>query len=186
MPNVTGPICDKCLPNFWKIASGIGCESCNCDQIGSSDTQCNLVSHTNATKLSIIFIIRTHFSMMDNVLADLILVVDSVTNVEQTTGVIQKKTIATVCISITKLCNPYKISLFSACECNLQGSETLQCERKTGACICRKGISGHKCDQCTRGYLGEAPYCRPCGECFDNWDRILLGYKSILYLSYFW
>lgn len=26
---------------------------------------------------------------------------------------------------------------------------------------------------CARGYLGQAPYCDPCGECFDNWDDIL-------------
>lgn len=34
-------------------------------------------------------------------------------------------------------------------------------------------MGGYKCDQCARGYLGEAPYCSPCGECFDNWDDIL-------------
>jgi laminin beta 1 len=34
-------------------------------------------------------------------------------------------------------------------------------------------MGGYKCDQCARGYLGEAPYCSPCGECFDNWDEIL-------------
>lgn len=34
-------------------------------------------------------------------------------------------------------------------------------------------MGGYKCDQCARGYLGEAPYCEACGECFDNWDDIL-------------
>lgn len=34
-------------------------------------------------------------------------------------------------------------------------------------------MGGYKCDQCARGYLGEAPYCTPCGECFTNWDDIL-------------
>lgn len=36
-------------------------------------------------------------------------------------------------------------------------------------------MGGYKCDQCDRGYLGQAPYCSPCGECFDNWDLILNG-----------
>lgn len=36
-------------------------------------------------------------------------------------------------------------------------------------------MGGYKCDQCARGYLGEAPYCSPCGECFTNWDDILLA-----------
>lgn len=62
---------------------------------------------------------------------------------------------------------------FLACECNLEGSRTMQCAREDGACHCLKGIGGHKCDECARGYLGQAPYCSPCGECFDNWDRII-------------
>lgn len=33
------------------------------------------------------------------------------------------------------------------------------------------GIGGEKCDVCARGYLGTAPNCNPCGECFENWDR---------------
>lgn len=49
----------------------------------------------------------------------------------------------------------------------------MQCARDDGACVCLKGIGGHKCDECARGYLGQAPYCTPCGECFDNWDRII-------------
>lgn len=34
-------------------------------------------------------------------------------------------------------------------------------------------MGGYKCDQCDRGYEGEAPHCSACGECFDNWDLIL-------------
>lgn len=54
----------------------------------------------------------------------------------------------------------------------------MQCDRVTGACVCLKGIGGEKCDVCARGYLGEAPYCDPCGECFDNWDDILTALNS--------
>jgi laminin beta 1 len=49
----------------------------------------------------------------------------------------------------------------------------LQCDMKTGACKCLPGIGGYNCDNCARGYLGQAPDCIRCGECFDNWDRIL-------------
>lgn len=62
---------------------------------------------------------------------------------------------------------------FLACECNDYGSATRQCDRSTGKCVCVDGIGGDKCDQCARGYLGEAPHCSKCGECFDNWDDIL-------------
>jgi len=61
------------------------------------------------------------------------------------------------------------------------GSASQQCDRETGVCICHKGIGGEKCDQCDRGYHGEAPQCSPCGECFDNWDLILDGLKNKTY-----
>ena len=37
---------------------------------------------------------------------------------------------------------------------------------------------GQHCDQCARGYTGTFPDCRPCGECFQNWDRILSELKA--------
>lgn len=64
------------------------------------------------------------------------------------------------------------------CECDVIGSASQQCDRETGVCVCHKGIGGEKCDQCDRGYHGEAPQCSPCGECFDNWDLILDGLKN--------
>lgn len=41
LKNVDGVRCDRCKDNFWKIASGEGCEPCSCDPIGSVDRQCN-------------------------------------------------------------------------------------------------------------------------------------------------
>lgn len=43
LPNVIGLSCDECKPNHWKIASGNGCEPCNCDPVGSLSEQCNQV-----------------------------------------------------------------------------------------------------------------------------------------------
>ncbi|XP_068627747.1 laminin subunit beta-1 [Battus philenor] len=59
------------------------------------------------------------------------------------------------------------------CECDLYGSVSQQCMRENGSCICKPGIGGYNCDICARGYLGDAPQCYACGECFDNWDRII-------------
>lgn len=44
LKNVEGQICDSCIDNHWKIASGEGCERCDCDPIGSESEQCNPVS----------------------------------------------------------------------------------------------------------------------------------------------
>ncbi|EDW76145.1 uncharacterized protein Dwil_GK14820 [Drosophila willistoni] len=41
LPNVQGLRCDQCEVNHWKIASGEGCELCNCDPIGAVQEQCN-------------------------------------------------------------------------------------------------------------------------------------------------
>lgn len=59
------------------------------------------------------------------------------------------------------------------CDCDPQGSSQTQCDRRTGQCVCHIGISGYKCDRCDRGTTGELPNCVPCGECFNNWDRII-------------
>ena len=74
--------------------------------------------------------------------------------------------------------------LVSACECDPAGSAALHCERNTGKCECLPGIGGHKCDRCARGTTGQIPYCEPCGECFDNWDRIIEELKSELDLCF--
>ena len=59
------------------------------------------------------------------------------------------------------------------CDCDPQGSIHAQCDRKSGQCVCRVGISGFKCDRCDRGTTGVLPNCVPCGDCFDNWDRVI-------------
>lgn len=41
LPNVLGLECDRCAANHWKIASGMGCEPCACDPVGSFSEQCN-------------------------------------------------------------------------------------------------------------------------------------------------
>jgi hypothetical protein len=42
------------------------------------------------------------------------------------------------------------------------------------------GVTGYKCDRCARGTTGELPNCVPCGECFDNWDRIIRDLQGLL------
>lgn len=139
LPNVIGQSCDECAENHWKIASGTGCEPCDCDPVGSTAEQCNLY--------------------------------DGQCSCREGFGGRQCNECETnYWGNPTKQCH--------ACECDYHGSATQQCDRATGRCKCIQGIGGDKCDQCDRGYLGNAPYCSSCGECFDNWDRILDGLKN--------
>ena len=48
------------------------------------------------------------------------------------------------------------------CECNIIGSLSQQCDI-TGACKCKLGVTGSKCDQCINSYYGlNFDGCRPC------------------------
>lgn len=102
------------------------------------------------------------------------LVEELVTNAKVTSGETRTKSVLVSFLNF-QLRNRFKIHFFphKACDCDIYGSATNQCDRQTGQCVCKKGMGGYKCDKCARGYLGEAPYCSPCGECFDNWDDIL-------------
>ncbi|KAF5294829.1 hypothetical protein FQA39_LY00313 [Lamprigera yunnana] len=139
-PNVVGKECDQCAENHWKIASGSGCERCDCDPVGAEKLQCNLYDGQCECKEN--FGGRQCNECREHYWGD-----------------------------------PKRNECFK-CQCNPYGSETLQCNRKTGACVCRLGIGGYNCEECARGYYGTAPVCTPCGECFDNWDRILKEHKN--------
>uniref|UniRef100_A0A673HN73 Laminin subunit beta-1 n=1 Tax=Sinocyclocheilus rhinocerous TaxID=307959 RepID=A0A673HN73_9TELE len=41
LPNVVGQNCDQCAPDTWNMASGRGCEACDCDLNHSFSSSCN-------------------------------------------------------------------------------------------------------------------------------------------------
>nr|CDS33438.1 laminin subunit beta 1 [Hymenolepis microstoma] len=59
------------------------------------------------------------------------------------------------------------------CDCDRAGSLSDTCDPITGQCVCRPGIAGRRCDRCDRGTKGTLPHCKPCGECWTNWDKAI-------------
>lgn len=130
--NVIGTECDRCAPGFWNLASGEGCEPCNCDPNGSFSSECNQFDGQCQCKTGRGG--RTCGDCEDYYWGD-----------------------------PSVQCHP--------CNCTRVGSLSTQCDRRTGQCTCVPGVAGHNCDRCARGTTGTLPNCKPCGECFANWDK---------------
>ena len=67
---------------------------------------------------------------------------------------------------------------YLACGCNPVGSKMLQCNRATGACVCKENVVGLKCDMCAPQTAGVMPKCEQCHGCNDQWESIVNEFEK--------
>ncbi|KAL5516796.1 hypothetical protein EMCRGX_G002211 [Ephydatia muelleri] len=68
-----------------------------------------------------------------------------------------------------------KKGVCAACGCHVNGSLNALCDTKTGACSCREGVTGPKCDVCQSSTTsGLFPSCRLCGECTSGPQTLVI------------
>ncbi|XP_061844989.1 laminin subunit beta-4 [Colius striatus] len=51
LPNVVGMACDQCASGYWDLASGKGCQTCDCDPKNSQSNKCNQLTGQCPCKL---------------------------------------------------------------------------------------------------------------------------------------
>ena len=67
----------------------------------------------------------------------------------------------------------------SDCNCNPDGSTTLECGKINGDCSCKEGFAGLKCDECKPNVIGDK--CDTCDETFFNYPSCQGLYKKLVF-----
>ena len=66
-----------------------------------------------------------------------------------------------------------------ACNCNVYGSVRDDCDQTTGSCVCKRHVTGLKCDRCVNNGRRLRPY-----GCSSKWDDIHARCVRIFSLFY--
>ena len=175
--NTTGDKCDKCLSSYWGNAlTELKCHACECNSLGSVDSECNLDNGQCACKKNVAGrecnkCKETYFNLTSgegcaeckcNPLGSTSL------SCEQKTGKCSCR--AGVAGAKCDECLPNHFG-FSAegcrkCECDPFGSVGLQCS-EFGVCKCRENVAGGKCNECAENFFNFTMGCLRCDDCYN-------------------
>ncbi|KAK6105271.1 Laminin EGF-like (Domains III and V) family protein [Brugia pahangi] len=167
--NVDGKMCEKCANGYFNITSGLGCQACDCDSIGSKGIQCD--THTGqcdcksgVTGLKCDKCAPNHFGLNANGCKECRIcpapghICDSITG----ECICPPNTIGEMCENCSSNAWNYDpLNGCTLCDCSGIGADGPNCNPQTGQCNCRLGFVGLKCDRCIHGYFN-FPQCELC------------------------
>ena len=71
----------------------------------------------------------------------------------------------------------------SDCNCNPDGSTTLECGKINGDCSCKEGFAGLKCDECKPNVVGDK--CDTCKPSFYDFPSCQKGLSKLIIIDVF-
>ncbi|XP_077565318.1 laminin subunit alpha-2 isoform X2 [Stigmatopora nigra] len=164
--NVVGRQCDDCMPNYWWDADRHECVACRCTHLGSVSQRCDVEGRcicrpgfagTRCDQRRQGYERRETRRPVERV---------PVEAVQQRLGVPSRSGgcprgaywpsagAQTYGLVAGGQCVP--------CHCNSFGSKSFDCD-ENGQCRCQPGVTGPKCDRCSRGFFNfQEGGCTPC------------------------
>ncbi|KAL6095758.1 lama2 [Pungitius sinensis] len=176
MKNVVGRQCDECIPNCWWDDEGQACVPCRCSPHGSMSQRCDIEGRCICRPGFVgqrCDLRRQGYERRETrrpVERVPIEVAQQRWGGSSRTGgcprgAYKPKTGAqTHGLSTGGACVP--------CHCSSFGSKSFDCD-ETGQCRCQPGVTGPKCDRCSRGFFNfQEGGCTPCncGHVGNNCD----------------
>lgn len=167
-PNVSGLRCDQCQVGYYGIASGQGCQACECHRTGSRSREC--ATHGQCPCQPGIGG-RTCNQCQPGYYGYSALGCQRCMPCSKPGHICDPDTGQCVCPPNMEgpNCQRCKNGSYDfdsirgckRCNCTLEGSVSQQCDRSSGQCSCRPGFRGFSCQLCLHGYHG-FPECSAC------------------------
>uniref|UniRef100_A0A915PQH1 Laminin subunit alpha n=1 Tax=Setaria digitata TaxID=48799 RepID=A0A915PQH1_9BILA len=133
--NYAGPLCQSCAAGYTNLTDG-----CVCKLTLLSKVLDKIIELASATKLA--HCIVSAMKSLPSVYAEPIL--------------LGLRAISALMDILVILCvNVY-------CDCDTTGTKNGICDKETGACLCKSGFFGPRCDECDLNFYGY-PHCKECG-----------------------
>uniref|UniRef100_A0A1I8EZU5 Uncharacterized protein n=3 Tax=Wuchereria bancrofti TaxID=6293 RepID=A0A1I8EZU5_WUCBA len=151
-PQFTGVNCDRCTPGHYSPPK---CKPCDCSVNGTLDDICLPINGRCPCR-----------SNYGGKLCQLAIVMNSARctiTVMKAQHSVCAKPISLDLRAIVALMDTLVIlSVNVNCDCDAIGTEDSICDKVTGACLCKSGFSGSRCDECSLYFYGY-PFCKECG-----------------------